>query len=402
MKASTMGAALPRRAPTLLLLLCCATSCSLHLPALATRRSLPALGRTGAVTALAPGAGPSLGSTLSLANIAAADRLTDEAARAAAGDLGWWGTYIKTVEDLIFTLHDNLEAAGVPFPYGVTIFCFILAVKVVTLPLNWQQLSASAGMKSMKPQQDIIRKWYGDNSDLLNLEIGMLFEKFNVNPLAGCLPSLAQIPVFLGVYYSVTSIARAKIFDEGFFWIPNLSGPIADRTQGLSWLTENWSNGAPALGWADTLCYLTIPAILVVTQTVSLRLLGSFEALEEAQDSTSQNVGIVLRILPFMLGWFAMNAPAGLGLYWVCNNILTTTQTVAIKKIVEKPEIEVKVDLARLGPRRDPLPLQDTTTVPDWVKGQKKPTGDDKSEGDDDAPADEQEGSKDEKVETVV
>ena len=59
---------------------------------------------------------------------------------------------------------------------------------------------------------------------------------------------------------------------------------------------------------------------------MSLYLLGSFEALEESGDSTSQNAGLVLRILPLMLGWFAMNAPSGLGLYWVFNNILTTAQ----------------------------------------------------------------------------
>jgi YidC/Oxa1 family membrane protein insertase len=47
------------------------------------------------------------------------------------------------------------------------------------------------------------------------METGNLFESQNVNPLAGCLPSLAQIPVFLGVYYSVTAIAKAKIFTEG-------------------------------------------------------------------------------------------------------------------------------------------------------------------------------------------
>ena len=111
---------------------------------------------------------------------------------------------------------------------------------------------------------------------------------------------------------------QAKIFDEGFLWIPNLSGPIADRREGLSWLTEGWIDGAPStsepryspryspgagstarragspggvgdraaaltrargaghprLGWEDTLCYLTIPAILVCTQTLSLYLLG--------------------------------------------------------------------------------------------------------------------------------
>jgi len=192
-----------------------------------------------------------------------------------------------------------------------------------------------------------------------------------VNPLAGCLPSLAQIPVFLGVYYSVTSIAKAKVFEEGFLWIPSLSGPIADRSEGISWLTEGWVNGAPRLGWEDTLAYLTLPAILVVTQTVSLNLLGSFEALEQDDSQATATTAVVLRLLPFMLGWFAMNAPSGLGLYWVCNNILTTATTVTVKKLVEKPLIDIPVDLVALGPRRDPLPVPALSSAPDWVASAK-------------------------------
>jgi len=225
----------------------------------------------------------------------------------------------------------------------------------------------------MKPQQDIVKTWYGDNKDLLNMETGLLFEKFNVNPLAGCLPSLAQIPVFLGVYYSVTSIAKAKVFEEGFLWIPSLSGPIADRSEGISWLTEGWVNGAPRLGWEDTLAYLTLPLILVATQTLSLNLLGSFEALENDDSQASATTGLVLRFLPFMLGWFAMNAPSGLGLYWVFNNILTTAQTVTIKKLVEKPPIDIPVDLAAIGPRREPLPIPALGSAPDWVKQPEAP-----------------------------
>jgi len=303
----------------------------------------------------------------------AARPLTEEAIKAANGELGWWGTYIKTVEDGIFALHDAFSSAGAPFPYGLSIFCFVLGVKLVTLPLNWQQLSSSASMKAMKPQQDLVRKWYGDNKELLNIEIGSLFEKNDVNPLAGCLPSLAQIPVFLGVYYSVTSIAKAKIYSEGFLWVPSLSGPIADRREGISWLTEGWINGAPKYGWEDTLAYLSIPAILVVTQTVSLRLLGSFEAIEESDDSSVQTTGLVLRFLPFMLGWFAMNAPAGLGLYWVFNNILTTATTVTVKKLVEKPELDVQVDtLALVGPRRAMVTATSDALAPDWVKSKEE------------------------------
>jgi len=332
------------------------------------QRALPAARRSGSIRASLPGV--ELGSFAQLADAAAP--ITDEARRALSGELGWWGTYIKTVEDGIFTVHDALQGAGVPGAYGLTIFLFVLSVKLLTLPLNWKQLSTSSAMKSMKPQQDIVKKWYGDNKDLLNVETGALFEKYDVNPLAGCLPSLAQIPVFLGVYYSVTSIAKAKVYTEGFLWLPSLSGPIADRTQGISWLTENWVNGAPALGWHDTLCYLTLPVILVCTQTAALYLLGSFEALEEAGDSNSQTTGLVLRALPFMLGWFAMNAPSGLGVYWVFNNILTTSFTVGVKKLVEKPPIDVDVDLVALGPRREPQPIQPLGMVPDWIEGIKE------------------------------
>ena len=163
--------------------------------------------RSGIVRAVVP----DLHSLTAIADAAEAGvRMTDEARRAAAGDLGWWGTYIKTVEDGIYTLHDVFESNGIPGAYGLSIFCFVLGVKLVTLPLNFKQLSTSSQMKSMKPQQDIIKRWYGDNKDLLNMETGLLFEKFDVNPLAGCLPSLAQIPVFLGVYYSVTAIAKAR------------------------------------------------------------------------------------------------------------------------------------------------------------------------------------------------
>ena len=157
---------------------------------------------------------------------------TEEAIKAAEGTIGWWGTYIKTVEEGIFTLHDFFGSVGLAdYAFGLTIFCFVFGVKIVTFPLNWKQLSSSSAMKALKPQQDLVRKWYGDNKDMLNMQTGSLFERYDVNPLAGCLPSLAQIPVFLGVYYSVTSIAKAKIYSEGFLWIPSLTGPIADRRE---------------------------------------------------------------------------------------------------------------------------------------------------------------------------
>ena len=144
-----------------------------------------------------------------------ADGLTDEARKAATGELGWWGTYIKFVEDGILGLRAFYESKGLSYPYGLAIFTFVLGVKLITLPLNWNQLSSAAEMKSIKPAQERVTTWYGDNDQIKNAAVGNLYDNLNINPLAGCLPALAQIPVFLGVYYSVTSIAKAAIIQAG-------------------------------------------------------------------------------------------------------------------------------------------------------------------------------------------
>jgi hypothetical protein len=83
-------------------------------------------------------------------------------------------------------------------------------------PPTWVRPNATVGA-SRRRQQDLVNEWYADNTQLKNMETGNLFERTNVNPLAGCLPSLAQIPVFLGVYYSVTSIAKAKVSEVAPF-----------------------------------------------------------------------------------------------------------------------------------------------------------------------------------------
>ena len=76
-----------------------------------------------------------------------------------------------------------------------------------------------------------------------------------------------------------------------------------------------------------------------------------------------------------MLGWFAMNAPAGLGLYWVFNNILTTATTVTIKKLTEKTPVEIDIDMAAIGPRREPQPLREALSESQFGKAAGKIAG---------------------------
>merc|ERR1712146_620392 len=96
-------------------------------------------------------------------------------------------------------------------------------------------------------------------------------------------------------------------------------------------------SGTPALGWDDTLAFLTIPVILFISQTISTKVLQPPKDPNRVltdQELTSQ--GIVNNI-PFIVAFFSLNVPAGLGIYWIINNILTCHQSVGKGWLKDEP-----------------------------------------------------------------
>lgn len=76
----------------------------------------------------------------------------------------------------------------------------------------------------------------------MNQKIAEIYQANDVNPLAGCLPSLVQIPVFIGLYRAVLDLAKENKLDEAFLFLPNLEGPTygADPAHGSDWLFKGW------------------------------------------------------------------------------------------------------------------------------------------------------------------
>merc|ERR1711988_349118 len=93
-----------------------------------------------------------------------------------------------------------------------------------------------------------------------------------------------------------------------------------------------WVDGAPPLGWHDTLAFLSIPVILTVSQVISQQLM---QPKEQPEGEAAQQSQAILKFLPFMVGYFALNVPAGLGIYWITNNIFTTLTTLGIRASIE-------------------------------------------------------------------
>lgn len=270
-----------------------------------------------------------------------ADASVSDAAEAVAdADAGWfggfdpkasfdtvWFKYLELIQRAIVSLD---EMTG---QFGFAIMLFTLGIRSILLPINYKQLESSARMQALNPEMNRLRSEYSDNPQIMNLKVGNLYLDEDVNPLAGCLPAVIQIPVLIGLYRSIQALAQSSRLDESFLWIPSLQGPNAMGGRGMGWLTENWVDNVPSLGWETTLSYLSIPLFLVVSQTIALKILQAGQPPPE--DESAQRIQRILKFLPLMIGYFALNVPAALGVYWATNNVLTTAQSVGVRKLLE-------------------------------------------------------------------
>ena len=251
---------------------------------------------------------------------------------------GWLGPITDALEGALRGI-DGLLDGKVPYSYGYSILVLTVLVKLATFPLSKQQVESSLQMQAMQPRIKELQAMYANDPERLQLEQARLYREANFNPLAGCLPLFATLPVFIGLYRALSNAAAEHLLDDGFYWIPSLGGPtsIAARNDGngFAWLWP-FVDGAPPLGWHDTICYLVLPVLLVASQYVSQAIISPPPKTDDPAQQQSQ---AILKFLPLMIGFFSLNVPAGLTLYWFANNIITTTQTLVLRKITKTPEM---------------------------------------------------------------
>ncbi|KAG0479177.1 hypothetical protein HPP92_013896 [Vanilla planifolia] len=244
---------------------------------------------------------------------------------------GWFGFISEAMEIVLKVLKDGLTAIHLPYAYGFAIILLTVIVKVATFPLTKKQVESTLAIQNLQPNIKAIQERYAGNQERIQLETARLYKQAGVNPLAGCFPTLATIPVWIGLYQALSNVANEGLLTEGFFWIPSLGGPttIAARQSGsgISWLIP-FVDGHPPLGWSDTAAYLVLPVLLVVSQYISMEIMKPPQ-----NDPSSKNTLLIFKFLPLMIGYFSLSVPSGLSIYWFTNNILSTAQQIWLRKL---------------------------------------------------------------------
>lgn len=265
--------------------------------------------------------------------------------QASSSGNGWFGFLEAPIEFLLGVIHSSLTGVGMSEnSWGVTIIVMVVIIKLATYPLTKQQLTSTNKMQALQPVIKETQAKYQSNPEVMNQKIAEIYQTNEVNPLAGCIPSLLQIPIFIGLYRAVSTLAQADKLNEPFLWLPNLEGPTygADPAHASEWLLK-WVDGAPALGWEDTIAFLTIPVLFAITNGLSMQVQQSKDVEQPA----------FTKYLPFLFAWFTVNVPAALGVYWVANGIITTALSLQIRSQFDSAPV---VSPSSAGPAVDVTP----------------------------------------------
>ncbi|HDN79662.1 MAG: hypothetical protein DRI61_04035 [Chloroflexi bacterium] len=223
----------------------------------------------------------------------------------------WNALVVTPITQGILFFKNLLTGFGVPYSFGFAIILFTLLIKILTLPLNLQQLRASKAMQELQPKLQELQRKYRKNKEKLAQEQMKLYREAGVNPLGGCLPTLIQFPIWIGLYQALFRLAQQGTLSEGFFFIPSLAKPV-----GLTWLwpPSNWQ-------WPDVAAYLVLPVLTLLTQIIVQKMMST-----PSTDTQQEIMNQMMYMFPIMFFFFALQVPSGLALYWVTMNVFTMIQ----------------------------------------------------------------------------
>ncbi len=228
-----------------------------------------------------------------------------------------WGWFFFLTKPIFAVLHWLNALIG---NMGWAIIGLTLLIKIVLLPLAYKSYVSMAKMKELQPQMEQIKERAGDDKQKLQKEMMELYKTQKVNPAAGCLPILLQIPIFFSLY-KVIFVTLELRHAPWVGWIRDLSAPDPSSIFNV-WGIMPWAGPEPG-----SILALIFIGIMPLCLGVSMWLQ---QKLNPAPTDPTQKMIFAWMpwVFMFMLGSFA----SGLVLYWIANNLITFSQQYLIMR----------------------------------------------------------------------
>jgi len=211
------------------------------------------------------------------------------------------------IEQIVIFLYQNVVPS-----YGLVIILLTLIVRVVLTPLTISQTKSMAKMQKMQPKLKEIQKKYKDDKQKVQEKTMEFYRQNNVNPLAGCLPLLLQMPIFFALFQALREPSDIVRNVLGPFMLNNVPNP----NYNFLWLNLNQPDQ-----------YYILVILMVATMFLTTKM-----------TTTDPKQSVISYAMPVVFGFISINLPSGILIYWVTTNIWSIGQQGLVNKWVKRTE----------------------------------------------------------------
>jgi YidC/Oxa1 family membrane protein insertase len=205
-----------------------------------------------------------------------------------------WSQYVNFLEYVLDTLATKSGSAG------LAIVVFTIVIKTLLMPLTVKSIRSSKAMQELQPKIKELQKKHGKDRQELSRKTMELYAQHGVNPMAGCLPMLIQIPIFFGVYRAIINLSESRVGEwaNGFLWLGDLSE------------ADPWK---------------VLPIAAGVFQFVQTKMMRP-ENAPKATDPQQAMMNHMMNFMPLMVIVFGWTFASGAVLYWMTQSVYSVIQ----------------------------------------------------------------------------
>ena len=237
-----------------------------------------------------------------------------------------WGIFGWVNKFIVIPIFDWLETTGMS--YGIIILILTLIIKIALSPLTFKNYMSSAKMRVLKPEIDELNEKHKNADAMKKQQATMeLYRKTGVNPMAGCVPMLLQIPILYAMFRFFPSSIQLR--HESFLWADDLSS--YDSIASLPFNIPFYGD------------HVSLFTILMCISTLLYTVYNSTQ-MPTQQQPGMPNMKVMMYIFPFFMLFIFNNLSAGLSYYYFLANTITLLQMVVIKNfLIDEDKIRAKI-----------------------------------------------------------
>jgi len=231
---------------------------------------------------------------------------------------------IDVANSVLQFFHDNVGLS-----WGMSIIALTVVTRALLIPLTYKSLKGMRALQALQPQLKEIKEKYKNDQKRMQQEMMRFYQENKVNPFASCIPLLAQLPVFITLFYVLRHELPADIGCK--------AGECGSEASFL------FINDLTAKAHGPELIALLV--LYVGTQLISGLVMSV---------TADKNQRIMMFVLPFIFVPFVISFPAGLVLYWITTNIWTIGQQYTIQRLIPAPVVATPAEVAVAKPPPPP------------------------------------------------